>query len=64
MIKGKGKGVILLHLILLTVKVKVSLYRMGYDLFIYNVLYSHSWSIIQHSAHTNKKYIGGKKVKI
>ena len=29
----------------------------------YNVIYSHSWSTIQHSAHTNKKYIGEKKKK-
>ena len=26
----------------------------------YNVHYSHSWSTIQHSAYTNKKYIGKK----
>ena len=29
----------------------------------YNSLYSHSWSTIQHCAHTSKKYYGKKKGK-
>ena len=27
-------------------------------LYYYNILYTYSWSTIQHSAHTNKKYLG------